>query len=132
MANSQKNAEKKNVYHFDHYCSSKGTKTKCDSIDRVQSKIKKQSESDSDDSQPCLSIEKRGNKRKSDNIGTQSCSNKRRDHVSFMVSTQSSGSDSENDNNSVSAVNRVKNTNKKLKAQNNLQKSERIKLKPKK
>ena len=92
--------------------SSKGTKRKCDSIDRVQSKIKKQNESDSDDSQPCLSIEKRGNKRKSDTIGTQSCSNKRRNHVSFMVSTQSSGSDSENDNNSVSAVNSQKHQQK--------------------
>ena len=51
--------------------STKGTKRKCDTIDRVQSKIKKQSESDSDDSQPCLSIEKHGNKRKSDTIGTQ-------------------------------------------------------------
>ena len=66
-----------------------------------------------------------------DTIGTQSCSNKIKKHVSFTVSTQSSGSDSEN-NNSVSAVHRVKNTNKKLKAQNNVKKSERIKLKPKK
>ena len=83
--------------------SGKGTKRKCDSDDHVQSKNRKQNESDSDVSEPCLSIAKRGNKGKSD-IGTPSCSNKRQNHVSFTISsTESSGSDSEN-NNSVSAV----------------------------
>ena len=105
-----------------HSSNGKDTKRKSDSHDHVQSKNRKQNESDSDVSEPCLSIEKRGNKGKSDNIGTPSCSNKRQNHVSFTVSTQSSGSDSEN-NNSVSAVHRVKNTNKKLKAQNNVKKT---------
>ena len=107
--------------------SGKGTKRKFDCDDHFQSKIRKQNESDSDDSEPLLSIEKRGTKRKSD-IDTPSCSYKRRNHVSFIDSTQSSVSDSEND----SSVNRVKKTNTKLKTQSNLKKSERIKLKGKK
>ena len=86
-----------------HSGSGKDRKRKSDGHDHVQNKNRKQNECVSDVSEQSLSIEKRGNKGKSD-IGTPSCSNKRQNHVSFTISsTESSGSDSEN-NNSVSAV----------------------------